>query len=183
LTRPGYHPLFFPGNFGGDPVFIYLRALAFRILGQTPTIMRGLAALIGTLTIPTVDGLGQELLQADSRVPQALPWLAVLALAVLRWHVLFSSALPPSEPHLVAIIQAQTGQPSWTFGHPEPAGRSMACRAICANASASGSAARRMSDYNSCICQLCRAQIQSDRGSLVAPQRCHLGPSQLQIAR
>ena len=29
LTRPGYHPIFFPGNFGVEPMFIYLTALAF----------------------------------------------------------------------------------------------------------------------------------------------------------
>jgi transposase len=26
---------------------------------------------------------------------------------------------PPNEPHLVAIVQTQTGQPPWTFGYPE----------------------------------------------------------------
>lgn len=30
------------------------------------------------------------------------------------------SGRPPNEPHLVAIVQAQTGQPPATFGYPEP---------------------------------------------------------------
>jgi transposase len=29
------------------------------------------------------------------------------------------SGRPPNAPHLVAIVQAQTGQPPWTFGYPE----------------------------------------------------------------
>lgn len=30
------------------------------------------------------------------------------------------SGRPPNAPHLVAIVQAQTGQPPWTFGYAEP---------------------------------------------------------------
>ena len=30
-----------------------------------------------------------------------------------------ASGRPPNAPHLVAIVQAQTGQPPWTFGYPE----------------------------------------------------------------
>jgi transposase len=30
------------------------------------------------------------------------------------------SGRPPKAPHLIAIVQAQTGQPPWTFGYPEP---------------------------------------------------------------
>ena len=45
LTQRGYHPIFFPGNFGVEPMFIYLTSLAFRLFGETPTVMRGVAAL------------------------------------------------------------------------------------------------------------------------------------------
>jgi len=40
LTQPGYHPIFFPGNFGLEPLFIYLTALAFRLFGASPFTMR-----------------------------------------------------------------------------------------------------------------------------------------------
>src|SRR5450759_930278 len=36
ITQPGYHPIFFPGNFGVEPMFIYLTALAFRLFGPAP---------------------------------------------------------------------------------------------------------------------------------------------------
>jgi hypothetical protein len=35
MTQPGYHPIFFPGNFGVEPMFIYLTSLAFRLFGAT----------------------------------------------------------------------------------------------------------------------------------------------------
>ncbi|MCX7669592.1 MAG: hypothetical protein N2439_05925, partial [Anaerolineae bacterium] len=60
LTRPDYRPIFFPGNFGVEPMFIYLTALAFRLFGETPTVMRGVAAAIGTLTVLALFGLGRE---------------------------------------------------------------------------------------------------------------------------
>ena len=60
LTQPGYHPIFFPGNFGVEPMFIYLTSLAFRLFGETPAVMRGVAALVGTLTIPALFGLGRS---------------------------------------------------------------------------------------------------------------------------
>ncbi len=41
LTQPGYHPIFFPGNFGVEPIFIYLTSLAFRVFGESPLVMRG----------------------------------------------------------------------------------------------------------------------------------------------
>ena len=36
LTQRGYHPIFFPGNFGVEPMFVYLTSLAFRLFGETP---------------------------------------------------------------------------------------------------------------------------------------------------
>ena len=54
LTQPGYHPIFFPGNFCVEPIFIYLTSLAFCLFGVTPTVMRGVAALVGTLTVPVL---------------------------------------------------------------------------------------------------------------------------------
>src|SRR5512133_3834981 len=90
ITQPGYHPIFFAGNFGVEPIFIYLTSLAFRLFGPAPAVMRGVAALLGTLTVPALYGLGRELVAADRRLPAALPWLAAAVLAILRWHVHFS---------------------------------------------------------------------------------------------
>ena len=102
LTQRSYHPIFFPGNFGVEPMFIYLTNLAFRLFGETPTVMRGVAALIGTLTVPALYALGRELTQSDRLVPAALPLFAAFALAVMRWHIFFSRV--GIEPVLVPFL-------------------------------------------------------------------------------
>ena len=102
ITQPGYHPIFFAGNFGVEPIFIYLTSLAFRLFGPAPAVIRGVAALLGTLTVPALYGLGRELVAADRRLPAALPWLAAAVLAILRWHVHFSRV--GIEPVLVPLF-------------------------------------------------------------------------------
>ena len=102
LTQPGYHPIFFPGNFGVEPMFIYLTSLAFRLFGETPAVMRGVAAAVGTATVLAVYGLGRELARNDRRFPMAASWLAALALAVMRWHIIFSRV--GIEPILVPLF-------------------------------------------------------------------------------
>lgn len=102
LTQPGYHPIFFPGNFGVEPMFIYLTALAFRLFGETPTVMRGVAALIGTLTAPALYAMIRELVRLDERIPPFTPLLAAAVLAVMRWHIMFSRV--GIEPVLVPLF-------------------------------------------------------------------------------
>ncbi|MDQ1300421.1 MAG: hypothetical protein QG637_338, partial [Chloroflexota bacterium] len=102
LTQPGYHPIFFPGNFGVEPMFIYLTSLAFRLFGEMPAVMRGVAAAVGTATVLAVYGLGRELALNDRRFPMAAAWLAALALAVMRWHIIFSRV--GIEPILVPLF-------------------------------------------------------------------------------
>jgi hypothetical protein len=102
LTQRGYHPIFFPGNFGVEPMFIYLTSLAFRLFGETPTVMRGVAALIGTLTVPALYALGRELTRSDKLMPTALPLFAAFALAIMRWHIFFSRV--GIEPILVPFL-------------------------------------------------------------------------------
>ncbi len=102
LTQPGYHPIFFPGNFGVEPMFVYLTALAFRLFGEAPIVMRGAAALIGALTVPTLYALGRELVRLDARIPPLTPLLAAAVLAVMRWHIMFSRV--GIEPVLVPLF-------------------------------------------------------------------------------
>jgi hypothetical protein len=71
--------------------------------------MRGVAALVGTLTVPVLYALGRELERGNDRpltgifdIPPALPWLAALALATMRWHVHFSRV--GIEPVLVPLL-------------------------------------------------------------------------------
>jgi 4-amino-4-deoxy-L-arabinose transferase-like glycosyltransferase len=48
----GKHPIFFEGNNGREPLFLYLMALGMAIWGRTPFAVRVAAALLGTLTVP-----------------------------------------------------------------------------------------------------------------------------------
>jgi 4-amino-4-deoxy-L-arabinose transferase-like glycosyltransferase len=102
LTQPGYHPIFFAGNFGVEPLFIYLSALSFRIFGASPLAMRAVAAGVGTLTVPALYLALREMSRLDERLPPATPLLAAAALAILRWHVLFSRV--GIEPILVPLL-------------------------------------------------------------------------------
>lgn len=113
--------LFFEGDMGEEPIAIYLVAVALRLLGQEPWIIRLPSALIGTLTIPLAWWLGRELARQmrDPAVrgagPQAGPERAgfaaqtvglgtALVLAILYWHVSFSRI--GMEPILVPFFAA-----------------------------------------------------------------------------
>jgi hypothetical protein len=47
-------PLYFPGNYGREPLFLYLQSAFVALLGYTPYALRLTAAFIGILTIPVV---------------------------------------------------------------------------------------------------------------------------------
>jgi len=102
LTQPGYRPVFFTGNFGVEPMFIYLTAIAFRLFGAAPEVMRGVGAAVGTVTVPALYLLAREWVRLDRRLPPTLPLLAALALAVQRWHITFSRM--GIEPILVPLF-------------------------------------------------------------------------------
>lgn len=82
----GNRPIFFEGNFGREPLFIYLIAAAFRLFAPGPAVIRGVAALAGTLAVPLTYGIGR-LLFPSSRWPGLL---AALVQAVLPWDLHFS---------------------------------------------------------------------------------------------
>ena len=105
LTEPGYHPIFFTGNWGIPPLEIYLTALAFLIAGEKMLAIRYVSAFAGIVTIVLLYLLTRTLFplpsrsQADAqsegwgaspRVRQWLPFVACLVLAVLPWHNAFS---------------------------------------------------------------------------------------------
>jgi hypothetical protein len=47
-------PLYFPGNYGREPLFLYLQSAFVALLGYTPYALRVTAAFIGILTIPVI---------------------------------------------------------------------------------------------------------------------------------
>jgi hypothetical protein len=104
LTQPGYHPIYFTGNWGITPLEIYLTALAFRIVGEQTLAIRYVSAIAGILTIPALYLLTRMLFplaaEAEPDLPRPLgasalarrwlPFSASLLLAVLPWHNAFS---------------------------------------------------------------------------------------------
>ncbi len=102
ITEPDYRPIVFAGNFGVEPMFIYLTALAFRLFGVDPVVQRGVAALIGTLAVPAVWLLGHELRRWDPRLPRSFPLWAALVQAVLFWTIHASRI--GYEPGLVPLL-------------------------------------------------------------------------------
>ncbi len=109
LTLPGYHPIFFPGNFGVEPAFIYLTSLAFSLAGATPTVQRAVAAVVGSLTVPALYALGREL-ERDG-APPGTALLAALALGISYWHLTFSRV--GIEPILVPLVLCLALWASW----------------------------------------------------------------------
>jgi len=103
----GYAPVFFRGNFGVEPLLIYLTALAFKLFGVSQVVMRGVMAICGSLSVPALYWLGRELSAAEPRLPRRLGLMASAILAGLYWHVNFSrTGIEPALVPLCAILMA-----------------------------------------------------------------------------
>lgn len=102
LQDPNYRPLFFTGNFGVEPLFIYLTAVAFKLFGAEPVVQRGVAALIGALTAPAVWLLAHELRRWQPRLPRSLPLWSAAVQAGLFWAI--SASRIGYEPGLVPLL-------------------------------------------------------------------------------
>lgn len=93
-------PIFFAGNNGREPLFIYLEAIAVALLGPTPLALRMTSAAIGIATIPIIYFTARGILSPDpteSDPPpigaRLTPWFALIAaagLAISYWHVSLS---------------------------------------------------------------------------------------------
>ncbi len=93
-------PLFFEGNYGREPLYMYLNALAIRLLGPTPFAVRAVTALAGTLVVFTTFLAAKALFEIrDWRLPKPdyrspitilTPLVAAFTLAILFPAVHFS---------------------------------------------------------------------------------------------
>jgi len=82
----GEHPIFFAESWGGiEPMYMYLLAALFELLGSTPLAIKLLSALIGTITIPLLHVLVRQLLSSRTAGLLASSWLAIS-----YWHVSYS---------------------------------------------------------------------------------------------
>lgn len=100
LHNSAYRPIFFSGNFGVEPTFIYLTAGAFALFGAAPLVQRSMAGLVGILTVPLLYALGRELEREGA--PPHSAFLAAWALAISYWHLTFSRV--GIEPILVPLL-------------------------------------------------------------------------------
>lgn len=103
LLETGRLKIFFEGNFGLEPLSVYLLAGLYLVFGVSATTVRLMPAIAGVLTVPALYLLARELFPQGvlSRLqdrcglsPQNLSrtsaFLAAIALAVMFWHVTFS---------------------------------------------------------------------------------------------
>ncbi len=82
----GRRPLYFVRNNGREPLFIYLISLSLALFGRNPAAIRGVAGVLGTLTIPVGYGLGRAL-SGPGRDRERVGWLTAATLAVTFWPV------------------------------------------------------------------------------------------------
>ncbi len=86
VAQTGALPIFFPGDYGREPLMIYLQALAFFFWGANDWALRVVPALVGVATVPAIYRVAAELFRETARAK----WLGALAagmLAVSFWHL------------------------------------------------------------------------------------------------
>lgn len=84
MLRDRTLPMFFPGNFGREPLFIWIEAGTQALFGAEPIVLRTTIAVLATLSVPALYLATRELL---GRLP------ALFAAAVLPftlWHLVVS---------------------------------------------------------------------------------------------
>jgi hypothetical protein len=89
LGRGAGLPIFFEGNGGREPFFIYLHALSLWLLGSSPFALRIPAAFVGIATIPVFFALVRAL-NAHRAESTGLAVIAAAGLATSYWHLNFS---------------------------------------------------------------------------------------------
>lgn len=91
VSSYGEYPIFFPENFGREPLFIYLLALSFYLLGVSAFSIRVVSAVVGIATVPALYFLVKEMFpQGKDGLSRYGGLLAAFILAISYWHVNFS---------------------------------------------------------------------------------------------
>ncbi|MBN1221398.1 MAG: hypothetical protein JXM69_20915 [Anaerolineae bacterium] len=86
LLDGGPWQLFFAGNNGREPIFIYWQALLIWIFGATPLTSRLIAPWVGTLSVPLIYALARRLARRTNW-SYGVPYLATAGIAVSFWHI------------------------------------------------------------------------------------------------
>jgi 4-amino-4-deoxy-L-arabinose transferase-like glycosyltransferase len=92
--EPTIWPVFFEGNYGREPLHVYLMALTIRLFGATPFAIRLVPATSGVLAVLLVYFAAKELLNLrngpEESTPLLIPLLAAFFLAILLPAIHFS---------------------------------------------------------------------------------------------
>lgn len=89
VVRTTVHPIFFDGNFGREPLTIYLQAVGIFLMGAREWVVRVVPAMIGIATIPVLYRVGTLLYAGEERAKN-IGVLAAGMLAVSFWHIQLS---------------------------------------------------------------------------------------------
>lgn len=113
---PTRFPVFFEGNYGREPLHVYLVALSIRVFGNTATAIRAVTAVAGTLAVVTTWLAARAMFPPDEKKPfggELLPLLAAFSLAVLfpalhfsRFGIRAMTMLPPMTLAVYAFWRA-----------------------------------------------------------------------------
>ena len=92
LDKPFWKwPLFFSGNYGREPLFIWLSGIAHNLFGPSVWTARFISALSGTLLIPAIAWLGWQLApQLGVRDRQLFSLWSAAAIIGLLWSQVFA---------------------------------------------------------------------------------------------
>ncbi len=89
IVRGAGLPIFFEGNGGREPFFIYLHALSILLFGTNPFALRVAAAFVGIATLPAFFVLLRAL-NATRQDSTGIALIGTAALATFYWHLNFS---------------------------------------------------------------------------------------------
>jgi 4-amino-4-deoxy-L-arabinose transferase-like glycosyltransferase len=91
ILQRGEYPIFFVENFGREPLFSYLVAISFYLLGVSALSIRAVSAVAGIVTVLALYFLFKEIFsQEEDSVSRYGALLAAFILATSYWHVNFS---------------------------------------------------------------------------------------------
>ncbi len=92
LAKETRFPVFFEGNYGREPLHIYLMALSIGLIGATPFAIRAVPAATGVLAVLTTFLAARALFSEREAVgrPYLVPLLAALVMAILYPAIHFS---------------------------------------------------------------------------------------------
>ncbi|MCX7838990.1 MAG: glycosyltransferase family 39 protein [Anaerolineae bacterium] len=88
VLRGAGFPVFFEGNGGREPLFIYAQAVSLGLFGTTPWTLRITAAFVGVLTVAAFFVLARAL--TNDKYADQVALIASAALATSYWHLHFS---------------------------------------------------------------------------------------------